>query len=253
MSTAVNVLSFTAKLLEQHEAAEQTIAFQFQKPAGFSFKPGQFIEITLIDPSQTDAEGNTRAFSISSAPDEPFIMVTTRLRDTAFKRVLSRMPLGTEVKIEGPFGDLTLHNNAARPAVLLAGGIGITPFRSIAINAANKRLPHRIFLFYSNRRPEDAAFLEELRDLENRNQNYKFIATMTEMEKSTHPWNGQVGMVNHTMLDRHLKPAASPEWYTAGLIYYIAGPPQMVRDLRSVLVNAGVDSDDIRIEEFSGY
>ena len=121
------------------------------------------------------------------------------------------------------------------------------------MHAAKEKLPHRIFLFYSNRRPEDAAFLEELKALEHQNPNYKLIATMTEVEKSNHPWKGELGFIDHQMLDRYLKTAATPEWYSAGPIYYIAGPPQMDRDLQTMLTNGGVDSDDIRIEEFSGY
>jgi ferredoxin-NADP reductase len=115
--------------------------------------------MTLLKPSETDTEGNTRAFSIASGPQEETLMVATRMRDTAFKRVLNTMPLGSAVKIEGPFGDLTLQNNVKRTAVFLAGGIGITPFRSMVFRAAKEKLPHRIFLFYSNRRPEDAPFL----------------------------------------------------------------------------------------------
>ncbi len=238
MSTAANCPTFMAKLAERHEVAEYTMAFQFEKPAGWAFKAGQFVDMTLLNPPETDAEGNTRGFSISSAPHEPTIMVTTRLRDTAFKRVLKTMPINSEVKIEGPFGNLTLHNNATRPAVLLAGGIGITPFRSIVVHAAKEELPHRIFLFYSNRRPEDAPFLEELQALEQQNPNYRFVATMTEGEKSSHPWKGEVGLINYQMLDRHLKAVASPQWYTAGPIYYIVGPPQMVRDLQTMVTNA---------------
>jgi ferredoxin-NADP reductase len=253
MSTVANWPTFMSQLTERHEVAENTMAFQFEKPAGWTFKPGQFVDITLMKPPETDAEGNTRGFSISAAPHEPFIMVTTRLRNTAFKRVLKNTPLQTEVKIEGPFGNLILHNNATRPAVLLAGGIGITPFRSIVVNAAKEKLPHRIFLFYSNRRPEDAAFLQELQALEQQNHNYELIATMTEAEKSNHPWKGEVGLINYQMLDRHLKAVASPDWHSAGPVYYIAGPPQMVRDLQTMLANAGVDGDNIRIEEFSGY
>jgi len=252
MSTAANWPTM-ARLTERHEVAERTMAFQFQKPVGWTFKAGQFIDITLLNPPETDAEGNTRAFSLSSAPDEPAIMVTTRLRDTAFKRVLMTQPLSSEVKIEGPFGNLTLHNNAKRPAVLLAGGIGITPFRSIVVHAAMEKLPHRIFLFYSNRRPEDAAFLEELQALEQQNHNYKLLATMTEGAKSARPWKGEVGPINYEMLDRQLKLAESPDSHPATPVYYIAGPPQMVRDLQTMLANAGVDSDDVRIEEFSGY
>lgn len=155
-------------------------------------------------------------------------------------------PLGTSVKIEGPFGNLTLHNNAARAAVLLAGGIGITPFRSIVFRAAHEKLPHRIFLFYSNRRPEDAPFLEELHALEKVNTNYKLIPTITEMEKSQRVWQGERGRINKEMLSRYLKDLESP-------IYYIAGPPGMVKGLHTMLNDARIDDDDIRTEEFPGY
>ncbi len=253
MGTVANLTTFMSRLTERHEVAENTMAFRFEKPGGWTFKPGQFVEVTLLNPPETDAEGNTRAFSICSAPQEPAIMVTTRLRNSAFKRVLRDMPLQSEVKLEGPFGNLTLHNNAGRPAVFLAGGIGITPFRSILVNAATERLPHRIFLFYSNRRPEDAAFLQELQALQAQNPSFKLIATMTKMERSARPWNGEVGMIDYLMLDRHLKAGISPQWSSARPIYYIAGPPQMVGGLQAMLTNAGMDSDDIRIEEFGGY
>jgi ferredoxin-NADP reductase len=200
----------------------------------------------LLSPAETDAEGNTRAFSVSSAPYEDTIVVTTRLRDTAFKRVLKAMPIETEVMIEGPFGDLLLHNDVKRAAVLLAGGIGITPFHSILLDAVKRKLPHHIFLFFSNNRPEDAPFLDELQLLEKRNTNYKFIGTMTSMEKSKLSWQGERDVINKEMLDRHLKNAASP-------IYYIAGPPGMVKGLHSMLQGAGIDDDDIRTEEFTGY
>ena len=222
------------------------MAFHFEKPAGWTFKAGQAIDMTLIDPPETDAEGDTRAFSIASAPHEETLMVATRLRDTAFKRVLRSMPLGSEVKIDGPFGNLTLHNNAARAAVILAGGIGITPFRSMVFRAAQEKLPHRIFLFTSNRRPEDAPFLQELWELESRNPNYRCIATVTETDKSQRPWQGETGHLDHAMLSRYLKDAESP-------IYYIAGQPAMVKGLHAMLNGAGVDDDDIRTEAFAGY
>lgn len=246
MSSAATWPIFMAKLKSREEVAQGTMAFHFEKPAGWTFKAGQFIDITLLDPAETDAEGNTRGFSIASAPQEETLMVATRMRDTAFKRVLKTMPLGTAAKIEGPFGNLTLHNNATRPAVLLAGGIGITPFRSILFRAAKEKLPHRIFLFYSNRRPEDTPFLEALQALEKENSNYKLIATMTGMEDSHKEWHGETGLINQELLARYLQNAVLP-------IYYIAGPAGMVKGLHKMLNEAGVDDDDIRTEEFVGY
>ena len=236
----------TTKLADRQEIAEGTMAFHFEKPPGWTFEAGQAIDITLLAPSETDAEGNTRTFTIASAPYEKSVMVATRMRDTAFKRMLKVMLVGTAVQMEGPAGDLTLHRDASRTAVFLSGGIGITPFRSIAFAAAKEHLSHRIFLFYSNRRPEDAAFLAELQALEKQNPNYRLIATMTGMEKSHQPWHGKTGMINKEMLARYLKDASPP-------IYYIAGPPGMVKGLHTMINESGVDEGDIRTEEFSGY
>jgi ferredoxin-NADP reductase len=235
-----------SKLVSRHEVAERTAALRFEKPSNWTFKAGQYLDMTLLDPAETDAEGNTRTFSIASGPHEDTLMVATRMRDTAFKRVLKTMPLGSAVKIEGPSGDLTLHNSVTRTAVFLAGGIGITPFRSIVFRAAKEKLPHRIFLFYSNRRPEDAPFLDELQALEKENPNYKLVACMTEMAKSHQSWHGEVGPIDREMLLRYLKDAVSP-------IYYIAGPPEMVKGLHTTINEAGVDDDNIRAEEFAGY
>jgi ferredoxin-NADP reductase len=246
MSTQVTPTTILVKLKSRFSVAERTKALQFEKPSGFIFKPGQWIDITLLSPSQTDAKGNVRGFSIASAPYEDFLMVATRSRDTAFKRELATMPLGTAVKIEGPGGNLVLHNNRDRTAVFLAGGIGVTPIRSILLWAAKQKLAHRIYLFFSNRRPEDAPFLEELRALQQQNPNYTFVATMTQMETSHREWKGETGYINQDMLAKYVKDTKSP-------IYYIVGPPGMVKGLQMMLNVAGIDDDDIRTDEFGGY
>jgi ferredoxin-NADP reductase len=241
---------YSLKLKTRSEVAERTLEFRFDKPAGMTFKAGQFMDLTLIDPPETDVEGNTRGFSINNAPSDPELTFTTRLRNTAFKRALQTMPLGTKIKVEGPFGNLTLHNNPNRPAVLLAGGIGITPFRSVVRRAASEKLPHRIFLFYSNRRPEDAPFLEELRCLARENSHFVFIPTMTQISGSHLPWAGEIGHIDHPLIVKYLRIDASSVFDP---IYYAAGPPAMVAGLRTILNDAGIDDDDIRTEEFTGY
>ena len=238
--------TFTSKLKEKETLAEGTMGFYFAKPAGFQFKPGQYLDITLVDPPETDAEGNIRSLSIASAPEDERLLVATRMRDSAFKRVLRMAPPDFEVNIEGPMGSFTLHNNPAKPAVFLAGGIGITPFSSIVRHAAHAKLPHKLHLFYSNRRPEDAAFMPILKELEKENSNFKFIPSMTEMNKSAHRWSGETGFIDRDMLVRHLPDLEGP-------IYYIAGPPAMVAAMRQMLNAAGVDEDDLRTEEFAGY
>lgn len=246
MSGAPNTKMSTVKLAERRTVAEGTMAFLFEKPADFVFAPGQFVEMTLPDLAETDAGGKTRAFSIASAPQEQTLMVATRLRDTVFKRALQRLPLGTTVQIEGPFGNLVLHADQTRPAVFLAGGIGITPFRSMLVHAALQRSPHRLVLFYSNRRPEDAPFLDELEALQDRNPHYTFVGTMTEPEKSSRPWRGDTGYITAALLSRHLVDVGPP-------IYYVVGPPGMVTALRAMLRDAHIADRDIRTETFAGY
>ena len=150
------------------------------------------------------------------------------------------------MKIEGPFGNLLLHNKPERPAVFLAGGIGITLVRSIVQQAAHEKMPHRVFLFYSNRRPEDAAFLRELETLQGRNPHFKLIATMTGMAKSSRPWNGETRLINKDMLARHLSDLLSP-------VYFVTGPRAMVAAMRTMLNGCSVANEDIRTEEFAGY
>ena len=222
------------------------MAFHFQKPEGFVYKAGQFADFTLINPAETDAEGNIRVFSLASAPYENFLMFATRMRDTAFKRVLRTMKPGTELTLDAPYGSFTLHNNASIPAVFLTGGIGVTPARSIVLQAAHDKLPHKIFLFDSNNRPEDAPFLDELAEVQKENPNYTFVATMTKMEKSQRPWHGETGHIDERMLAKYIGDLTSP-------IYYIVGPPAMVDALGNVLNAAGVNTDNIRTEEFTGY
>jgi|SRR5215469_4475222 len=243
---ATTTLTNTTVLRKREQIAEGTMAFHFDKPEGFEFRPGQALDWTLINPPETDAEGDIRTFSIVSAPFEPDLIIATRMRDTAFKRVLRSVPLGTQVKIDGPSGSFTLHKNSAKPAVFLAGGIGITPFRSIISQAAHDRLAHQLYLFYSNRRPEDAAFLGDLEEFTKQNSNFHLIATMTEMEKSSRPWSGETGFITPGMLTKHIPNLQGP-------IYYIAGPPAMVAGMRQILTQAAVDEDDIRTEEFAGY
>lgn len=237
---------YISKLVGREPIAEGSLALHFEKPPAFSFKPGQAIDLTLIHPPETDDEGNTRTFSLVSAPTENQLTVAIRMRDTAFKRVMKDAPLGTGVKIDGPMGSFTLHNNSSKAAVFLAGGIGVTPFVSMVEDASANKSSHRLYLFYSNRRLEDALFLEMLQHCEVSNTNFRFIATMTGINKSHAQWCGETGHIDQQMLRKYLL-------RLDGSIYYIAGPPAMVRAMRQTLSTAGIDEDDVRTEEFAGY
>ncbi len=238
--------SYIVKIKDRKQVAEGTMACYLEKPEGFDYAGGQSIDLTLLNPAETDDKGNTRALSLASAPHEPLIMVATRRRDTAFKRVLGKLPLGSEVKFEGPFGSMTLHRKVAIPAVILAGGIGITPFRSMIIQAARATMDRRIFLFYSNRTPGDAPFLAELQELARQHPGFTLVATMTDAAKSGSAWNGEKGYISADMLRKHVGNLAGP-------IYYIAGPPGLVSAMKEMLNQAGVDEDDVNSEDFSGY
>jgi ferredoxin-NADP reductase len=231
----------TTQLIEKREVAKGTMEFRFAKPEGFTHEAGQTIDLTLINPPYTDEEGIMRTFSIASAPHEPYIAIATRMRESAFKRSLIEMAPHTEVSFTGPFGSFLLHENVQRPAVFIAGGIGITPFRAIALDAKERSLPHRLILVYSNRRPEDAPYLEELQSL----SNVTLVPTMTDAQVGD-TWQGERGYVTADLLSRVTPKDGAP-------VYYIAGPLAMVTAMRTLLKEMGVSSDDIRFEDFAGY
>jgi ferredoxin-NADP reductase len=235
-----------SKLRGREQVAHGTMAFHFDKPAGYKFRPGQAIDIVLLKPPAGDAQSARHTFSIVSAPFEKELVIATRMRDSAFKRALGALPIGASIAIEGPFGSLTLHNDRARAAVFIAGGIGITPFMSVVRQAAHDGLQQRLVLLYFNRRPEDAAYLAELQELEQRNPQFHLIATMTLMSRSSQPWSGSQGLIDAALVKRATAALTNP-------IYYLAGPPGMVEAMRQTLNDAGVDDDDIRSEEFYGY
>lgn len=237
---------YDAHLVRRELIAEGTMAFHFTRPTGYEYQPGQSFQMSLIDPPNTDSRGSTREFTIASAPHEAELMVAMRLRDSAFKGFLKDAPPGTAVRISEADGDLVLHRDATRPAVLVAGGIGITPFLSIVRHAVRESLRHPLYLFYSNWRPELAAFLLELQELQHANPQYRLIATMTEPEASAQPWSGETGEIGPELLRRHLDDLTSAT-------YYLAGPPAMTLAMLDMLQDLGIDDDAVKSAEFFGY
>ena len=234
----------STKLLGRRVIARETMIFEFEKPAGFNFRPGQFIELKLKNLPFVDEKGSVYPFSIVSTPAEQQLAIATRMRNSAFKNSLRTLALGSEVEIDGPFGSFILHNDAAREAVILTGGIGITPFRSMTKHAVETRLSHKILLFHSNRHPDDAAFLRELQDLESKNSNFKFVPTMTKAAEFD--WKGERGYIDAAMIKKYIDNLKNP-------VYYIAGPPAFVQAMWQMLKLTGVDSNNIKTEDFAGY
>lgn len=211
------------------KVAEGTLAFRFERPRGFDFKAGQAVQLSLEN-------GEQRLFSLASAPFEDHLLVATRMRaDSAFKSALAALPAGTKVRLEGPTGDFTLHEDA-RPALFIAGGIGITPFRSMLRQAEHERSTRRLALVYSNRRPEFAAFLPEFEGMARRTPAFRLHALMTDAE----------GTLDAATLQRFAGDLGKP-------VVYVVGPPGMVFGMQETLSAAGVADDDIRSEEFYGY
>lgn len=238
--------TYTVKLKSRITVAEGTKAFHFEKPNGFQFKAGQFARLTLLHPAETDENGNRRQFTIASAPHESELIFAMRMRDTAFKRCLGALPIESEVQLDGPLGMFTLHEDPLKLAVFLTGGIGITPAFAILKDAAEKKLSHHVFLFYSNRRSEDTPFMKELRECETKNENVSVIFTMTEPERSQKKWEGKTGYISADMMLPYLGSFANT-------MFYITGPAAMVEAMFNMLKKAGVKDEAIRTEEFSGY
>ncbi len=232
------------KLIKREEIANGTMAFYFEKPEGFEYRAGQFADYTLINPPETDAEGDTRGFSLITAPFEEHIGAATRMRDTAFKRVLKDLPLGTEVKLDGPYGDFTLHKNEQVPAVFLIGGIGVTPIRSMVAQATRDKTAHQLTLLHANRTLADAPFTGDFQRLAGDNPNFKFVPVLTDEESQQAGY--ERGRLDEAILKRHVPDLQAPK-------YYLSGPEGMVKAMRQLLVSLDVDEDNIRTEEFSGY
>jgi ferredoxin-NADP reductase len=232
------------KLAKKEQIANGTMAFHFEKPEELEFRAGQFADFTLIDPSETDAEGDVRGFSLAAAPYENDIFIATRMRDTAFKRVIQNLPEGSEVKFDGPYGDFTLHKNETIPAVFIIGGIGVTPARSMIAQATHDKTAHKIILLHSSRTPADLPFLEDFKALTESNPNFTYIPVASD--EAPENWQGETGRVDAAMIKKYVPDLAAPK-------FYLSGPEGMVKAMRQLLVELEVDEDTIRTEEFSGY
>jgi ferredoxin-NADP reductase len=199
----------------------------------FNFKAGQYVNICLPSLEHPDSKGNCREFSIASSPREAgIIRIAFRNSESGFKRTLLGMPLGREVELDGPFGLFTIPKRQIAPMVFVAGGIGITPFMSMAKTATEDKNSLKIILITSNHSIERTAYREALHKLEKENQNFTLKENLGHLTRE---------FIQETMTE-------VPE-----AVYYLAGPPKMVYDIRQALKTAGVDDDDILAEEFVGY
>src|SRR6201987_1157816 len=224
-------------LVDRQRIARDTMAFWFDtNGANFEFRAGQHADFVATHPCM--GSDNSRTFSLASSPtDKQPIMIAMRMRKTGFKTALKAAALGTKFAGRRPRGSFTLHKDITRTAVFIAGGIGIAPIRSILQHATQERLPHKLYLFYSNREADDAAFLDEFESMALQNPNFTLIPTATGHRHMDWPY--EKGHINREMLSRYLLGLNGP-------IYYIAGPSGMVSAMTALLNSSGISDDDIR-------
>jgi ferredoxin-NADP reductase len=171
-------------------------------------------------------------------------MIAMRTGQRAFRNVLELAALGDRFIVSRARGSFTLHHDVVRPAVFLAGGMGIAPIRSILHWATRERLPHRLYLFYSNRQIADAAFIKEFETMTAQNPNFTFIPTVTRHTNTA--WLYEKGRIDRQMLKQYLV-------WPKGPIYYLAGPPGMVAAMSELLISLGVSDDDLKTENCGEY
>jgi ferredoxin-NADP reductase len=234
-----------ALIKEKREVAKGTLLVIFDLLGEeVDFRPGQYFWVELLDPPYDDEKGPRRHISVVTSPtDRGMLGLCTRLRDSAFKRSLVELPVGTEVEVEQPKGDFALPEDTEPRYVFVAGGIGITVFRSMLryIDATGE--PYRVTLVYSNRDRESTAFLDELEELDGRADWFRLVATMTQDPD----WAGETRRIDAGMLDDVL--GGGPASYT----YLVAGPPAMAEGVSEMLKRAGIPEERILSDGFSGY
>ncbi|MDQ3865981.1 MAG: FAD-dependent oxidoreductase [Actinomycetota bacterium] len=234
-----------ATLAEKREVAKGTLLALFDlQGEEVDFRPGQYFFVTLLDSPYDDEKGLRRHISVVTSPTERGVLgLCTRLRDTAFKRSLQELPLGAEVEVEPPRGRFVLPEDTLRPYVFVAGGIGITVFRSMLRYIADAALPYRVALVYSNRTEAETAFLDELRELERGLPDFRLVLTMTQDPG----WQGETRKIDAAFLREHLG-----AWLDDATVL-VAGPPGMVTAMQDALATAGVPEDRVIADKYSGY
>ena len=234
-----------AKVKEIREVAKGTLMVVFDLLGQeVHFTPGQYFWVTLIDPPYDDEKGPRRHITVVTSPNDRGVLgLATRVRDSAFKRSLAELPVGAEVDVEKPKGEFILPEDTEKDYVFIAGGIGITVFRSMLRYIAEEGLPYRVTLVYSNRDRESTAFFDELLELERAIPGVRVVFTMTDDSG----WDGETRRIDAAMLREHLADDLS------SFTFLIAGPPRMVEAMQAVVSGDGVPEGEIRAARFSGY
>ena len=229
-------------LTARHQEGETCESFQFQPERPFTFEAGQYLRYTLDHP-EPDNRGVSHFFSIASAPSEGFVMLTTRFSTpgSSFKRALSRLEVGAVIEAAGPYGRFT-YANREMPAVFVAGGIGITPLRSILLDLASRPYDADITLLYANRTPE-IPFRRLFDDLADKQPRLTIVYTISQPDPE---WRGSVGRMDEAFIREYVPLASMPA-------FYVSGPKAMVEATEGTLHTIGVADERIKQDYFPGY
>jgi ferredoxin-NADP reductase len=218
-------------------------SFRLFTPGEVSFRAGQFLQVTL----SINGVDQSKYFSFSNAPTEQgYVEFTKKMTGSEFSKALEDLKVGDKVKIKMPMGSFILDETAPKQA-FLSGGIGITPIRSMLKDAFDRRLPFDRVLFYSNRSPEDIIFREELEVMARERKELRVVFSLDTAETCPLGWKGKCGFISADMIKEEL-----PDY--AERIFYVCGPPGMVKSLVTILQGQmKVPAEKIKIENFTGY
>src|SRR5215211_2860042 len=221
-----------------------------------NYTAGQFAFFDIGE-VYNDPKGPIRHFTISSSSTENFIMFSTRIRDSPYKKRLSTLESGSKVTLRGPDGQFVLHQDYTNPVVFLSGGIGVTPFRSMIKYATDMQLPVKIIMFDSNRNRNNILFKNEFDEWANMNKNLKIIYTISEKDQNdeqaslstANEWKGEYGRINKAMILKYVDINV-----LNNSIFYICGPPSMLKAIQILLQeDLEISKERIKVEEFTGY
>jgi ferredoxin-NADP reductase len=230
---------YTIRLNDITIAAPQVQTFHCAKPVGFTHLAGQYFFVTV----QIQGQIIKKPLSISSAPYESELAFTKKISNSLFSQALLALRPGDTVLIEGPVGNFTL---PAQPAKLafLAGGIGITPFRSMLLEEAHTRQGHDIILLFGNEKMTDIIFKNAFDALSVLNLHIHY--TLTGAEPCS-IWTGLTGMICPPMILQTM-----PNYKER--LFYICGSPAMVTAITNILkIDMGIPAEQIKVERLVGY
>ena len=232
-------------LKERRFETAEVISFIFDLGGQpFEYRPGQFAFFDLDTLDFPDERGNRRHFTLSSSPTEKGItMFTTRMRGSGFKETLRNAPLGYEVSIGVPAGLFVIPEDNTRSHVFIAGGIGVTPYRSILRHAVDTKTPMNALMLYFNHSSADIVFRQELEDIARQVTTFSLVHVLSEPEPG---WAGERGKLNEALL-RKWVPNLDQR------LFWISGPPSMVMAYKALIKQTGVPDESIRTDHFTGY